>query len=104
MTATTTRTRPDADPAHELAAVERDLRRSTGVHEPEVRVTGDSARLYWDTWEPNPATRGRILAGVCTALARSTHWDLVTVHDPMEREGEMISNAVTIRREDEDDD
>lgn len=101
MSKTVPRDRPDAAAAHALATIERDLRATDGVHDITVRVEASSGRLYWDTWEPNPATRGRILAGVCSAIATSTHWELVTVHDPMERESGMISNAVTVRRSDD---
>jgi len=68
-----------------------------------VDARPEPARLYWDTWEPNEATRSRTLAAVCAAIATSEHWELVSVHDPLERE-QMISNAVTVRRAQEGDD
>lgn len=89
-------------PSREIAAIERGLRATAGVIDPRARLSATSARLYWDTWAPNAALRGEVLATVCTELATSDHWALVTVHDPMEREGQQISNAVTVRREGED--
>jgi hypothetical protein len=80
-----------------VANIERDLRATDGVQDVEVRVDDQSARLYWDTWEPNEATRGEVLAGVCRAVAQSVDWRLVTVHDPMERE-QHVSNCVTLAR------
>jgi hypothetical protein len=97
-----TRDRPAPAPAHELADVEHNLRAVGAVKAVVVDARPASARLYWDTWEPNEATRSRTLAGVCTAIATSAHWQLVSVHDPLERE-QMISNAVTVRRDQEGD-
>lgn len=80
-----------------VASIERDLRATDGVQDVVVRVGDSSARLYWDTWEPNEATRGEVLAGVCRAVAQSIDWRLVTVHDPIERE-QQVSNCVTLAR------
>jgi hypothetical protein len=80
-----------------VATIEGDLRATDGVEDVAARVDDSSARLYWDTWEPNEGLRGEVLASVCTAVARSIDWRLVTVHDPMERE-QHVSNCVTIQR------
>lgn len=44
-----------------------------------------------------------MLATVVLLLATSAHWEVTTIHDLMDREGAMVSNAVTIRRVDEGD-
>ena len=80
-----------------VATIERDLRATDGVQDVAARVDDSSARLYWDTWKPNEGLRGEVLAGACTAIARSIDWRLVTVHDPMKRQ-QRVSNAVTIQR------
>jgi len=98
-----TRDRPAPAPAREIADVERQLRESTteGV---EVIVGQNGARVYFGTWEPNPAFRGELLAGLCTAIAESEHWGLSRIHDPMEREdSQLVSSAVTVVRAGDDD-
>ncbi|MFW6434822.1 MAG: hypothetical protein ACOCY1_00430 [Halovenus sp.] len=83
---------------HELALLERDLRESRAI-DCEVRAADTGARVWFDTWEPNPATRGEITASVCSKIAQSEHWELVRVHDPMEREDGIVQSGVTARRE-----
>ena len=92
------------DDVHELALVERELVWSS-VEGHEVLVgDGGGARIWFDTWEPNPAFRGDILAGICTEIATSEHWELVRVHDPLERDEGMVRSGVTIRRDPGDGD
>ncbi len=96
--------RPDRGTAHEIAAIERDLRASTteGV---EVIVGQTGARLYVDTWEPNEADRGTLLAGLCRAVADTDYWELARIHDPLPRDdSQLVSSAVTVRRVEGEDD
>ncbi|MCW8172577.1 hypothetical protein [Natrialba swarupiae] len=87
---------------HELADVERNLRRSSteGV---EVSASPDGrggVRIYFDTWAPNEAHRGRLTASVTTAVVESDGWELVTIHDPLERTSDdtrLVQSAITVR-------
>lgn len=91
----------DRDALHELAHVERKLHEST-VIDHEVIADDSGARLWFDTWAPNPAFRGEIVAGICSEVAASESWGLVRVHDPLERENGTIQAGVTVRREGDD--
>jgi len=94
-----TKQRLPREVGQEIADIERGLRLTEGVYEPTAQLDAASGRLYWDTWEPNEALRSEVLANVCTEVATSDHWDLVSVHDAMERDNGRISNAVTIKRD-----
>jgi len=89
--------RPAPAPAHEIADIEHRLRESTteGV---EVIVGDAGARTYFDTWEPNPAFRGELKAGVATAVAQSDHWGLSRIHDDLEGEDGVVHSAITVVR------
>jgi len=95
--------RPALEAAHEIAAVEHNLR-AVGAVEAVVVDARPESRVYFGTWEPNPAFRGELLAGLCTAIAESEHWGLSRIHDPMEREdSQLVSSAVTVVRAGDDD-
>lgn len=85
------------DAVHELAHVERQLRADERVAGCELHITGDSARVYYDTSEFNESSRGTITAKICTVIAQSAGWDLMTVHDPLEiDDSHLVSSALTI--------
>jgi hypothetical protein len=85
----------------EIAEVEKKLNQ-TATEGYEVRVDESGGRIWFDTWEPNPAFRGEIVANICTDIAESDHWELVRVHDPIERDSGLVQAGVTMRRTDGD--
>jgi len=88
--------------AHELATVEQYLRAREFVSDVEMTAHDSSARVYFDTWEPNEHSRGTTKAAVVTQLVESDHWRPVTIHDDQERENGLLASAVSIARETDD--
>lgn len=81
---------PTAD-LHELAAIERLLRRDTRCASPTVEVGTNGARIGWETAEYNAHARGSLTASVACEIAHSAAWGLSTVHDPMDDDGTVQS-------------
>lgn len=78
----------------EIAEVEKKLH-ATATEGHEVRIDESGGRVWFDTWEPNPAFRGEILANICTDIAESEHWELVRVHDPITRDSGIVQTGVS---------
>jgi hypothetical protein len=66
-------------------------------------VHDSSARLWFDTWEPNESSRGTAKTHAICALADSNHWQPVTLLDDIEQDGGLVSTGVTYKRTEVDD-
>lgn len=91
------RSRPSlpVDDLHELAHIERLLRKDTRAHKPAVSVCRSGARIRWDTWAFNGHARGSLLASVVLELAATDSWGVATIHDPLERR-DQVSSMLTV--------
>lgn len=93
------RSRPSPQAAHDLAEVEQHLRSVGGIRNVDINVGEQSARLYFDSWEPNEHTRGSAKTAVITMLADSEYWHPVTLHDDIEQDDGLLSSALTVRKD-----
>lgn len=89
------------DALHAIALAEKQLRESDVVIEPNVRISATGARISFDTGAFNESSRGRVTAKICTAVANAADWELVTVHDPLERDdSHLVQSMFTLRATD----
>lgn len=92
----------DWEALREIAAIERQIRGSS-VEGVAVRVTDSGARLAWLTSSMASHFRGSFLASVVTAVANTTHWEVMTVHDPLEEDDGRMQSCLTLQRTDASD-
>lgn len=83
------------DHLHELAAIERLLRRDTRAFESHVDVDTSGACIWFRTAPWNPHRRGNLTAAVANEIALTDAWGLSTVHDP-QRVDEGTQSLLTV--------
>lgn len=76
---------------HELAAIERLLRRDTRAFESHVDVGSSGARIWFRSPPYNPHARGSLTAALANEIAHTDAWGLSTIHDPQRVDGETQS-------------
>jgi len=82
---------------HELADIERRLRRDTRTANPRVEIDREGARIYYDTGRLNEHARGSLTASVAAEVAHSEAWGLATIHDPFELDdGATVESMLTV--------
>lgn len=67
---------------HEVAAIERLLRRDTRCDDVRVGVDASGARIWYRTPPYNEHARGSLTAAVANEIAATAAWGLSTIHDP----------------------
>jgi len=67
---------------HELAEIERLLRRDGRCENARVEIGPEGARIYYDTGRLNEHARGSLTASVAAEVVHSEGWGLATIHDP----------------------
>lgn len=94
----------DVDHLHELAHVER-LLRKTDVQDVLVQVGGSGARISFTTNPFDEHYRGSKKAALANELAATSAWGLATIHDDFEdAEGGKTDSMLTVLYDPEDED
>lgn len=86
----------------ELANIERLLRLDDRAIEPHVDVGNNGARISWNSLRHNSHARGSLTESVANEIASTEAWGLSTVHDPLQRDGEVTSMLAVLYIPDED--
>jgi hypothetical protein len=82
---------------HELAHVERLLRRDTRCENARIEVGREGARVYYDTGRLNEHARGSLTASVVSEIVHTDAWGLATVHDPFDLGDEInVETMLTV--------
>lgn len=69
---------------HEMAEIERLLRRDTRSLEPHLIIGDTGTRITWESWCHNLHARGSVTATVANEIVHTEAWGLATIHDPTE--------------------
>lgn len=93
-----------AHAVRELAELERQIRESTAPMDVSVRITQDTVRIGYNTYEGKESTRSRLRAHIAREIIESDRWDLVTIRDGVELEDDdgypVVGDMIDARRSD----